>query len=93
MYRYSLISSKVIMSKCGIDMSKLCFIMSNCSVIMSKNRVDLYKRCHIIRKRSVIMSKCGVVLSKLYINLIMFNRNVMFSKYRLNLPKYRTSYL
>ena len=73
------------MPKCGVDLSKVCVIISKGRVVMSKCGVDLIKHCLIMPKGSVVMSKCGVDLSKHCLimsksSVIMFKSGVDLSK-------------
>ena len=52
------------MSKCGVDLSKHCPIMSKSSVIMSRCGAIMSKHCLIKSKGIVIMSRCGLDLVK-----------------------------
>ena len=52
------------LSKCYVDLSKRCLIMSKSSDIIYLCDVNLSTHCLILLKCSVIMSKCAVDLSK-----------------------------
>ena len=63
----------VISSKCDVDMSKRCFIMSFNGVISSQCDADMSKHCLIMSFNGVILSKCDIDMSLKQVELSRHN--------------------